>query len=94
MKLSEAQSIIQQDLGTGYLVSFEHRRNGFLRSDSFPDIRAGEPAIETEEAAWDLAAKFAIGNQSKYVNVYVIRACNYRPVDGYEERMFNRYPAR
>jgi hypothetical protein len=94
MKMSEAKEIIDgKHLRLGYCVHFEVRERGMLRSDYFPDVRAGELGLETEEEAWRMAADFARAPQKhEVVNVFVVRARDFAPVDGYAERTLNRYP--
>ena len=86
MKISEAMSIIISDVNesVGFMVSFEHRYGAFLRGDNFPDKRAGEPLIKTENEAWSLSRKFAAKTVGQCVNIYVVDH-NYRPVKWYEK---------
>jgi hypothetical protein len=74
----------------GFMVDFEHRTNGILTSGNFPDKHAGEPLIETEEKAWELARKFAEILPQNYVNIYVIKE-DFSPVEGYEEKKIRKY---
>ena len=71
MKLEKALEIIGEK-EKGYMVSFEVSGGGVLRSDHFPDKHAGEPLIETEGEAWELAEKFAKSTGNEVVNIYVI----------------------
>jgi len=82
MKMDDALEIIKG----GFMVSFEHAGDGFLRSDHFPDKHGNEELIKTEEKAWELARQFAEKTFGKCVNVYVIKS-DFRPVDGYKEKM-------
>ena len=56
MKLEQAMAIIEgKALRQGFLVHFEVREVGTLRSDYFPDVHAREEGIPNEEGAWKLA---------------------------------------
>lgn len=91
MKFQEAIEIINGKENQGYMVSFEKKEGGMLRSDYFPDKHAGEVLIKTEEEAWELAKRFASKTKGKCVNIYVIGS-NFVPVIGYEmKRIINRY---
>ena len=84
MKLSEALEIID-DKPKGFMVSFECKLGRILTSDYFPDKHAGEPLIETEAEAWELARSFAEKTKGKYINIYVINH-EFSPVPGYESK--------
>ena len=86
MKIDEAMKIINDDKEEGYMVSFEWAGDGMLRSDHFPDKHAGEKLIETEEEAWELAAKFASRKRDRCVNIYITGA-DFHPVKGYRDRI-------
>lgn len=86
MKMQEAMDIINKKEEKGYMVNFEHAGDGFLRSDWFPDKKAGEKLIATEEEAWELAKKFAEKTFGKCVNIYVTDA-NFRPVQFYKDQI-------
>lgn len=88
MKMQEAMQIMEDapKLG-GFLVNFEKVAGGMLHSDYFPDVRAGEPPIPDEGEAWKMAAQFAAKTRLQCVNIYVVRADNFRPVSGYRERL-------
>lgn len=94
MKLATALQIIDQIhptvLPKGFRVSFEHREGHMLASDFFPD--RDEAPIETEKEAWQLAAWFAEKAPVNFVNIYVVNAKTFLPVDGYRERMLRRFP--
>lgn len=96
MKLEKALEIIGEkgkDYMTsekGYMVSFEVRGGGVLRSDHFPDKHAGEPLISTESEAWELSEKFAKSTGDNYLNIYVI-GDNFCPVKGYSNKKFKSY---
>ena len=88
MKMHEVMDVMENGLRPrGYLVHFEHAGDGFLRSDWFPDVHAGEDPIQEEEDAWQLAQQFATKTRKRRVNVYVIRREDFKPVQGYRERM-------
>jgi hypothetical protein len=92
MKMHEAMDVIEGRTGRkGYVVKFEVRENGMLRSDHFPDVLRGEPGIDTEEAAWNLAQAFANKSGADFVNIYVCRARDFMPVEGYGERTIRPY---
>lgn len=84
MKMSKALEIIESK-PSGYMVSFEHAGDGFLRSDYFPELWDGEKLIETEEEAWELAKKFAAKTFGKCINIYVIDN-NFRPVANFKDK--------
>jgi hypothetical protein len=96
MKFSEAKDIIaEKGVRTGFIVTFEVRRNSMLHSDHFPDVREGEPGIKTETEAWDLARAFAKAKHDhEVVNVYVCSARDFTPVAGYSGFLLNRYPSK
>jgi len=83
MKMAEAMEIINN--APGFMVHFNRIEGNCLTGDHFPDGRAGEDLIETEEEAWDLANKFAASTKGKCVDIYVIRP-NYTPVKDYKSR--------
>jgi len=74
----------------GYMVSFEVKEGGVLRSDYFPDKHAGETLIASEETAWILAEQFAEASDDNHVNIYVIDE-TFSPVRGYSERKMKVY---
>lgn len=86
MKMEKALEIIN-GRPAGYLVHFEHAGDGFLRSDYFPDVHAGEPPIATEQDAWDLARRFAAKTPRRCVNLYVVHSLDFTPVPHYREQM-------
>lgn len=88
MKLSEAEALM---VGAGgYRVSFEKREDGMLTSDYFP--ARDEAPIRSIHEALALAQRFAGVDPSIYVNVYVIHAHDWTPVNGYDQRILNRHP--
>jgi hypothetical protein len=93
MRMSDAKAVIEgKTRREGYAVSFEVWERGMLRSDHFPDLHGGESGIPTEEEAWALAASFAHAKQrDEVVNVYVIRAADFSPVEGYRSRMLKAH---
>jgi len=94
MKLMDAQRMIEavEKAKTGYLVHFEHRGDGVLRSDYFPAIQEGEKPFSNSEVAWDYAERFAKAMTSaRCVNVYVTQA-DFTPVDDYRRRLQNPWP--
>jgi len=88
MKFIEAVAIMRETplRKKGFAVHFEHAKDGFLTGDFFPDVRAGEEPIPSEEAAWELAAQFAAKTVGRCVNLYVINAHDYTPVPDYGRR--------
>lgn len=99
MKISEALGMIAAQQAEaarvargGYRVSFQRRERNILSSDHFPE-RDEEP-IDTEDEAWRLAREFAACDPrgANYVNIYVIKASDWAPVDGYSARKMNEYP--
>lgn len=92
MRMKEAEAIIHR--GGGCLVHFERIEGSLLACDHFPDVRAGENPIATEDDAWLWAARFAAATRGSCVNVYVIHAEDFTPVKGYEQRAVNRAAGR
>jgi len=90
MKYEEALKIINEGMSSGFMVSFEWKIGGILRSDYFPDKYVGEELIESEKEAWILAKRFANSTKGKCINIYVIDS-NFTPVEGYKIlRIVNR----
>jgi hypothetical protein len=86
MRMIDAMKIIENGSApSGYMVHFERIEGSMLVSDYFPEKRLGEPLINTEQEAWDLAKRFAAATYGRCVNIYVIGE-NYAPVPGYEGR--------
>ncbi len=83
MKMQDALNEIHAPCG--YMVHFEWWGDGLLRSDHFPDKGAGEPLIETEDEAWDLAERFSEATKGRTCDLYVVRD-DYTPVVGYKDR--------
>jgi len=75
---------IINDEPDGFMVSFEWVRGGMLVSDHFPDKKAGEDLIDSEEDAWNLAKMFAEKTKGRTVNLFVISS-DYRPVASHDE---------
>lgn len=75
----------------GLLVHFKIREGGVLRSDTVPS--GSEPTLATLEEAWRMARRVACA-VPRAVNIYVIHANDYTPVEGYDARKLNRYPER
>jgi hypothetical protein len=88
MKMSEAITMMRQS--SGYRVHFERREDGLLCSDFFPD--RDEPPIADLHDAWELARKWSLVDPERYVNIYVISAYDWVPVEGYQRQKHNRYP--
>ena len=84
MKFQEALDIINKR-EKGYMVSFEVREGGLLRSDHFPDKEADELLIPTEEEAWRLAERFAKATGDDIVNIYIIDN-TFSPVADYDKK--------
>ena len=88
MKMQEAMKIMEDaPKPAGFMVHFEHVLGAMLSGDYFPDVRAGEQPIATEEEAWKMAQQFAAKTRKRCVNVYVILREDFTPVQGYSERM-------
>ncbi len=86
MKMSKALKIIEEGIEPeGFMVHFEWKKDGFLRSDYFPDKHAGEILIKTEKEAWILAREFSKKTKGKSVNLYVIDQ-TFHPVSGYRSK--------
>lgn len=88
MKIIEARDLMRRQ--GGYRVHFEKRGGGLLSSDFFPD--RDEPGIVDRLDAWKLAEQWAVVDPDVYVNIYVIYAHDFTPVDGYSELRLNTYP--
>lgn len=91
MKMQDALSLMAVGIKPkGYMVHFEWSEGAMLRSDHFPDKRAGEPLIASEEEAWVLAYAFAQKTTGRCVNIYVIQD-DFTPVKSYAlQRIDNR----
>ena len=86
MKIKDVMEVIEFDnKNSGFIVSFEWKEGRILRSDYFPDKRGGEPLIQTEDEAWDLASKFANKRKGLAVN-FIVRYSDFSPVGGYKEK--------
>lgn len=71
----------------GFMVTFEKVEGRLLKGDYFPDKHAKEALIPTEEAAWELAKKFANATSGdEYVYIYVVNQ-DWKPVEGYAKKM-------
>jgi hypothetical protein len=92
MKLQEALDIIKkkEEKQKGYMVHFETRKGGCLHSNHFPEKRAGEKLIETEQEAWNLAERFSRATGDEVVNIYVTDE-TYSPVEGYSNKTLKPY---
>lgn len=86
MKMQDALDTIA-DKPLGFMVSFWHYDGRFVTSDHFPDVRAGEAPIATEEEAWELAKKFAEKTTGRCIQIHVIRRKDFKPVPGYSTKM-------
>ncbi len=84
MKMAEAEAIMRNE-PNGFMVSFDWKDGGILRSDHFPDKHGGEPLIPTEKEAWLMAAEFARAMRGKVVNIYVTKS-DFVPVDDYRKK--------
>lgn len=90
IRKNERKPRLSKKVNEGFMVSFEKKSGGVLESKHFPDKRAGEPLIKTEEEAWNLAKRFASATDDTIVNIYVTES-NWVPVKGYEKRIIRRY---
>lgn len=88
MRIKDAKAIMRTR--AGYRVHFERRADGLMHSDYFPE--RDEPPIAELDDAWKLAAQWADVDPSVYVNVYVIYAHDWTPVDNYRTRRLNTHP--
>lgn len=89
MRRCEAEQLIERGKSPGFRVNLEERKGGFLRSDWFPEH--DEDPFKTEEEAWQFAEEFCKYADERFVNVYVTRADNHKPVPGYKDRMLRKY---
>lgn len=89
MKLKDAMEIIDKK-EEGFMVGFELREGGMLKSDNFPDKHAGEDLIPTEAEAWELAERFARATGNDVVNIYV-KDNKFNPVQGYTSKKIRHY---
>lgn len=88
MKLREALNIAYGAFpNRKYRVSFERKERGMLVGDHFPE--RDELPFESQEVAWKMAESFADKMVGRVVNVHVVDAETWAPVDGYRERMLN-----
>lgn len=90
MRMRDAQKLMEQH--GGFLVHFERRAGGMLEGDYFP--AHDESPIVGVEKAWKLAAQWALVDPEKFVNIYVVSAVDFVPVEGYQLRALNLYPPR
>lgn len=88
MKLQEALNIINKPK-IGFMVSFEVKERGVLRSDHFPDFHGGEELIQSETEAWELAKKFSEATDNT-CNIYVIDH-TFSPVKNYSTKKLKSY---
>ncbi len=84
MKLAELRQLVGRRAQPGWRVHFERPVTGGWLSDMIPD--RDEPALSDEASAWELADQVATVLPN-VVNIYVIRADDFTPVNGYRERM-------
>lgn len=90
MKLQEAMAIIQTPVGpAGFVVRFQRVTAGLVEQDLFPEIGAGEPPLESEADALDLATRFAARTRGRFYNVVVMAVGDVQPSDEALERMLN-----
>ncbi len=86
MLMSKAMDIINKcEKPEGFMVNFEWIKGIGLLGDYFPEKHAGERLIETEEVAWDLAARFALRTKGRVVNIYVTDH-TFSPVPDYKSK--------
>ena len=85
MNFTELEAMEFRRREAGYLVTWECRENGLLRSDHCPDPHRGDSALGVH-AAWELAERVARAIPNA-VNIYVVHAEDFRPVSNYRERM-------
>jgi hypothetical protein len=91
MRMQEAMAMIGATSvakARGYRVSFEYK--ACCARDYFPE--RSEASIADLEDAWKLAARFANVNPELYVNIYVINAHDWTPVEDHTKRELNRWP--
>lgn len=94
MKMHEALEIINSK-PTGFMVSFERLKNGFLYADYFPDVHAGEEPIKTEYEAgngWEIRIKNERQMRKYLRNKHEFCTCsrvsrekNYQPMIGLKD---------
>ena len=84
MKLAELRERIERRARPGWRVSFERPVPGGWLSDMVPG--RDEPALSDEASAWELADQVATVLPN-VVNIHVIRADDFTPVNGGRERM-------
>ena len=88
MKLADAKEMIRNR--SGFRVSFDIRENGLLKSDHVPERY--ETPFSTEDEAWEFARK--LSPIPGVVNIYVIYASTWQPVEGYYSKMLNKHGGR
>lgn len=89
MRLADAMSMMQgREEPRGFRVNYEEIEGCILRGGFFPE-RDEEP-FKTEAEAWTMAQRFAEAAPQRFVDIYVIGAHDFVPVDGYDAKMLRR----
>ena len=78
--LSQLAYKIRTRLNIGYDISYKE----FDELHFFPHY--GRKNFKTEDEAWKYAEKFAEENRGKYVDIFVIRVSDRKPVSNYNEK--------
>lgn len=89
MKLAEMDDLMKPK-PVGFRINYEIRVGFFMVSDIVPD--RDEKPFPDFETARDYAVKMAANLPPEYVNIYVIDAGTFKPVEGYKGRTLRRYP--
>ena len=82
MKIKDVKKTI--DKNHGYLVHFEHCGDGMLTSDYFPDVKSGEDPFDTYDEAVEIGVDFADATKGETCNFYLVRADNFKPLQGWD----------
>lgn len=86
MRLDKAREMTRPQ---GFLVSWEWRENGLLRSDHTPDTTLDEKPFPTLDEAQGFAGEMARKAPENVVNIKVVRANDFVPVS---DGKFRSYP--
>lgn len=89
MKWNDFNQLLETTI-QGYIVHWEVREEGLLKSNHSPDFFNKEPLIGTLEEARDKAKKLASINTTKYVNIGIYKVVNGNLFNN--DEFLNKYP--
>lgn len=89
--LERADELSRAATVEGYRVSYERKDGAFLIGEMWP-VREQPPLYCSEAEAWDYAQRLAAPNVGHYVNLYVIHAKDFTPVEGYQDKFIRNRP--